>query len=98
MRRLVAIATFGFLFAIVFGGCAKTVPIPVSIKRDVPRPPAECNEKADAGYPRLTVKPGQVVDPIEGAKYSIQARQWAQQVQARRRVCGVYGRRMQTWR
>ena len=96
--RLIFAASYLFAAAVLLAGCTKSVPVPVAFKREVPRPPAECRTDKDPIYPRLAVKPGQVIDPGAAAHYSISARQWAEVMKARRRVCGVYTKRMQTWR
>ena len=85
------------LLALVCAGCAKTVPVPVAIKRELPPVPKECTEESPA-YPRVRAIKGGVIPPEEAAEHALRARQWADTIRAKRRVCGVYGRRMQTWR
>ena len=100
IARTFPIAALLFLAAITLGlaGCATTKPVPVALKRQLPSVPAECDPRGDDKFPRVSVIGGKPVGPVDSAKWGVRARQWGTTIQARRRACAVYTRRMQSWR
>lgn len=91
MSRALVAASYLFLVAIVLGGCAKTVPVPVAMKREFLKAPPECDDRKDPAFPKVTVLKG-AVDPSASAAWGVKASRWAGTMKHYRRVCGTYTR------
>ena len=92
MSRFLVAASYLFLVAIVLGGCAKTVPVPVAMKREFLKAPAECDDRKDPSFPKVAVVKGAAVDPAASAALGVKASRWAGAMKHYRRVCGTYTR------
>ena len=91
MSRLIAAASYLFLVAIVLGGCTKTVPVPVAMKREFLKAPVECDDRRDPAFPKVAVTKGAVA-PSDSAQWAVKASRWAGTMKHYRRVCSTYTR------
>ena len=83
------------LLLVAVQGCATTNYVPVAMKRQLPRQPAECTAP-EPQFPRVPT--GGVVSPKDSAQWAIKVRRWRLSVASQRQVCAAYAKRVKGWK